>query len=86
MNPTAAEGINVSHLIQVNENEILGRGTYGFVFTGTLHGVQVAVKRIRLEDLALSHGECNKLMLDKLYHPYVINLLHVEQDQNYRLA
>lgn len=68
--------------LEVCKTDILGKGAYGYVFKGWLSGVQVAVKRIQLPDLPESCRESRAL--DRLYHPNVIKLLHIEDDDNFR--
>ena len=73
-----------NRLIEVDVNDVLGRGNYGYVFRGTLNGSsgakKVAVKRIQLTDLS----NLKNHRLDKLFHLNVIQLFHIEDDEYFR--
>jgi serine/threonine protein kinase len=64
------------------QNKILGEGGYGTVFEGVWHGKPVAIKRIQLSDISSNQRE--EEALQKLEHPNVIKLLHVESDSTFR--
>lgn len=74
-----------NRLIEIDFNDVLGRGNYGYVFRGTLNGSsgakKVAVKRIQLTDL---RDLKNNNRLDKLFHLNVIQLYHIEDDEFFR--
>ena len=64
------------------QNKILGEGRYGTVFEGVWRGKPVAIKRIQLSDISSNQRE--EEALQKLEHPNVIKLLHVESDSTFR--
>jgi serine/threonine protein kinase len=70
--------------IQLDNKKILGRGGYSQVFEGTWKNNQVAVKRINLSKVVGHKQEEEELALQKLDHPNIIKLLHVESDNTFR--
>ena len=66
----------------LDSNRILGQGSYGTVFEGVWRGKLVAIKRIHL--IHISSNEREEEALQKLDHPNVIKLLHVESDSTFR--
>ena len=63
-------------------NKILGKGAFGIVFEGVWCAKPVAIKRIAMSDITSNVRE--EEALKKLDHPYVIKLLHVENDPMFR--
>jgi serine/threonine-protein kinase/endoribonuclease IRE1 len=64
-----------------NKNTPLGSGGSSFVFAGTYKGKDVAVKRIQL----LVAAEDNEVkVMQKLDHPNIVKLLHVEKNDDFR--
>jgi hypothetical protein len=63
------------------KEKILGIGDYGKVFLGELHNEKVAVKRIKLSKVK-RHSRREELQ--RLNHPNVVKLLHIEEDPPYR--
>ena len=59
----------------------LGEGGYGAVFPGTFQGNKVAVKRVQLID-ATNENEEN--ILQKLNHPNIVKLFHIDRDDNFK--
>ena len=74
--------IKVIQKIIINKSKILGQGGYGTVFEGTWGNEKFAVKRILLEKIDNDNKE--ERALQKLNHPNVIKLYHVESDKNYK--
>ena len=68
--------------LQYDETSVLGEGSSGFIFRGTLNGLQVAVKRVQLVQIKTSVKECQALL--DLDHPNIVKLLHVEDDPFFR--
>ena len=66
-----------------DRDKVLGQGRYGVVFKGNWRKNLVAVKRIQLIDIANNKQE--EEALQRLDHPNVIKLFHVESDTNFRL-
>jgi serine/threonine protein kinase len=66
----------------LDSNRILGEGNYGTVFEGVWRGKLVAIKRIQLSDIKSNERE--EEALQKMDHPNVIKLLHVEKDSTFR--
>jgi serine/threonine protein kinase len=68
--------------IEFERETVLGKGGYGTVFREEWNNKRVAVKRIKLS----KWGKKNKgeEALQKLEHPNVANLFHVESDPNFR--
>jgi hypothetical protein len=69
-------------LITIDRNKILGFGAYGVVFEGTWNEKKVAVKRIQI-----ATSESNKQeeeALQKLDHPNIVKLFHVQIDADFR--
>jgi serine/threonine protein kinase len=61
--------------------KLIGRGCYGTVYEGTWRDRKVAVKRIQMENVQNHKGE---EALQKLDHPNVVKLFHVESDSDFR--
>ncbi len=57
---------------------ILGSGGYGVVFRGEWNNKRVAVKRIEKTNCENNKGED---ALQKLHHPNVVKLYHVDSDR-----
>lgn len=72
--------ISVLPLIKIDKDTVLGEGRYGIVYKGTLSGKQAAIKRIQLTHI----NENEEKALKKLNHPNVIELLHIESDNEFR--
>ncbi len=68
-------------MIVIDRNVVLGSGAYGTVFEGEWNRKKVAVKRIELEKCENSKEE---EALQKLDHPNVVKLYHVESDLVFR--
>ena len=66
----------------LGQNKILGEGRYGIVFEGVWCDKPVAIKRIQL--LHISSNQREEEALQRLDHPNVIKLLHVESDPMFR--
>ena len=66
----------------LSSNKILGKGGFGIVFEGVWRGKPVAIKRIALSDITSNQRE--EEALQRLDHPNVIKLLHVENDPMFR--
>jgi serine/threonine protein kinase len=62
--------------------KLIGRGCYGTVYEGTWMGRKVAVKRIQIENVQNNKG--GEEVLQKLDHPNVVKLYHVESDSDFR--
>jgi serine/threonine-protein kinase/endoribonuclease IRE1 len=60
----------------------LGEGSYGIVYEDIWNGSKVAVKRIQL--FHTTNNEREEEALKKLDHPYVVKLLHVENDECFK--
>jgi serine/threonine protein kinase len=78
-----SEGSLLSNRIinKFDKEKILGRGDYGKVFLGEFRNEKVAVKRIKLSKVK-RHSRREKLQ--RLNHPNVVKLLHIEEDPRYR--
>ena len=72
----------MSTVKDLSSNKLLGKGGFGTVFEGVWCEKLVAIKRIPLSDLASNERE--EEALQKLDHPNVIKLLHVENDPMFR--
>jgi predicted Ser/Thr protein kinase len=72
---------SVSLSIKLEKSVILEKGTYGTVFEGEWNGKKVAVKRIEKTECENNKEE---EALQKLDHPNVVKLYHVESDRNFR--
>ena len=66
----------------LDKNKRLGKGAFGTVFEGVWREKPVAIKRILLSDIVSNERE--EEALQKLDHPHVIKLLHVESDSTFR--
>ena len=73
-----------------DRNKLLGKGAYAYVHAGKLNGQDVAVKRLQIEDVApvedcvVSDREVEAMK--ELDHPNVLKLLHVKQDDYFKLV
>lgn len=80
----------VSDKLTYNANNILGKGSNGFVFNGYFIGeaenqIPVAVKRVQLASTKKEAVQKREEDAMKgLNHPNVIQLLHVDQDDSFR--
>lgn len=75
------------------ERKQLGKGGFGIVFEGTLHGNPVAIKRIDKTEFILpnesldqrnSRLQREEQAMKNLDHPNVLKLLHVEDDDHFK--
>ena len=73
----------MSTVKDLGQNKILGEGRYGIVFEGVWCKKPVAIKRIQLLHISSNQRE-EEEALQKLDHPNVIKLLHVESDSTFR--
>ncbi len=67
--------------IKFEKDAILEKGTYATVFEGEWNNKKVAVKRI---ELAKCENNKEEEALQKLDHPNVVKLYHVESDSDFR--
>ncbi len=67
--------------ITLDKKTVLGRGGFGVVFRGEWNNKIVAVKRI---ELAKCENNKEEEALQKLNHPNVVKLYHVESDSDFR--
>ena len=72
---------SVSLSISIDREKVLGKGRYGIVYEGTWMGRKVAVKRIQIENVENNKEE---KALQKLDHPNVVKLYHIESDSDFR--
>jgi serine/threonine protein kinase len=72
----------MSTVKDLSSNKILGKGGFGIVFEGVWCTTPVAIKRIALSDITSNERE--EEALQRLDHPNVIKLLHVESDPMFR--
>ena len=72
----------MSNLRDLDKNKNLGKGKYGTVYEDVWREKPVAIKRILLSDVTSNERE--EEALQKLDHPNVIKLLHVESDSKFR--
>jgi len=66
-----------------DSSTILGKGGFADVFRGTYNGSPVAIKRV-LQTSASLDSEREREALTQLDHPNIINLLHEDEDINFR--
>ena len=66
----------------VQNEQLLGKGTYGVVYMRTLQNLQVAVKRIQQTDL--DEDREAQLMQECDDHPNVLKLYAVFEDQGFK--
>ena len=71
---------NFSGKIKIFRNQQLGKGSSGMVFGGTYEGTEVAVKRIEHHQIDSREVE----MQTQLRHVNVVNILTVEDDDDFR--
>ena len=71
----------MSTVKDLGQKKILGEGRYGIVFEGVWSDKPVVIKRIQLLHIASNQRD---EALQKLDHPNVIKLLHVESDSTFR--
>jgi serine/threonine protein kinase len=62
--------------------KLLGKGKYGYVFEGSLHGKLVAVKRVLRTHL--EHGDREEAIMAQLNHQNIIKLLFTEDTEEFR--
>ena len=67
--------------IDYYRNELLGEGGFAKVFDGRWNEKKVAVKRVQLLDVGSTQEE---EALQRLNHPNVIKLFHVENNDDFR--
>jgi serine/threonine protein kinase len=67
--------------IVIDRCKLIGRGCYETVYQGTWMNRKVAVKRIQIENVENNKGG---EALQKLDHPNVVKLFHVESDSDFR--
>jgi serine/threonine protein kinase len=66
-----------------DRKRLLGMGSFGAVFVGSLNGREVAVKRIQLSFVTM-HMQREEEINFRLKHPNVIELLDVKEDDDFR--
>ena len=66
----------------LDKNKRLGKGAFGIVYEEVWSEKPVAITRILLSDIVSNERE--EEALQKLDHPNVIKLLHVESDSTFR--
>ncbi len=71
----------MSNVKEFDIDKKLGEGGFGVVFQDVWCGIPVAVKRIKLTDIDNGREED---ALDKLDHPNVVKLFHVESDSKHK--
>jgi hypothetical protein len=79
--------IDMSTTNDLSKNKILGQGGNGTVFEGVWCGKPAAIKRIELINISGEDENKNQReeeALQRLDHPNVIKLLHVERDSTFR--
>ena len=64
------------------KDKVLGQGGFAHVFEGRWNERKVAVKRVLLEDVGSTKQE--EEALQRLNHPNVIKLFHVENNEYFR--
>ena len=67
--------------IDYYRNELLGEGGFAKVFDGRWNEKKVAVKRVQLLDVGSTQEE---EALQRLNHPNVVKLFHVENNEDFR--
>ena len=67
--------------IAYDRNKLLGEGGFAKVFDGRWNEKKVAVKRVQLLDVGSTQEE---EALQRLNHPNVIKLFHVENNEYFR--
>jgi serine/threonine-protein kinase/endoribonuclease IRE1 len=72
----------MSNVKEFDNEKKLGEGGFGVVFQDVWRGIPVAVKRIKLGDIESNGREEDAL--DKLDHPNVVKLFHVESDSVFK--
>jgi serine/threonine protein kinase len=72
----------MSKVKDLSSNKLIGKGGFGTVFEGVWCEKLVAIKRILLSDITSNERE--EEALQRLDHPNVIKLLHVESDPMFR--
>lgn len=76
------ESLIMSTVKEFDNDKKLGEGGFGVVFQDVWRGIPVAVKRIKLDDIDTNGREEDAL--DKLDHPNVVKLFHVESDSVFK--
>ena len=69
--------------IEYNNKDVIGRGSFGIVFSGSFQNSDVAVKRIELVRLD-GNDDREEEALRRLDHPNVVKLLHCEDQGEFR--
>ena len=72
----------MSNVKEFDNEKKLGEGGFGVVFQDVWRGIPVAVKRIKLNDIESNGREEDAL--DKLDHPNVVKLFHIESDSKHK--
>ena len=72
----------MSTVKDLSSNKLIGQGGFGKVFEAVWGEQKVAIKRIALSDITSNQRE--EEALQRLDHPNVIKLLHVENDPMFR--
>jgi hypothetical protein len=70
--------------VEIDRNNLIGKGRYGVVYAGTFKGEKVAVKRIDIMD---SNPTNNREVLNNqqlLNHPNIVLLKPYEKDYDFR--
>ena len=67
--------------IAYDRNKLLGEGGFAKVFDGRWNEKKVAVKRVQLLDVGSTQEE---EALQRLNHPNVVKLFHVENNEDFR--
>ncbi len=67
-------------VLQYDRQNMLGRGTFAAVFSGTLDGQPIAVKRILLYNLNKNFKTREEAAMRIMDHPNVLKLLDVRED------
>jgi serine/threonine-protein kinase/endoribonuclease IRE1 len=68
--------------MEIDREQILGKGRFGIVYMGSWNRMPVAIKRIQLVHLDSSEKE--EEALRNLKHPNVIQIYHAENDTDFR--
>jgi hypothetical protein len=76
--------VTIGGNLQLDLRNILGKGGYVVVYTGTFNDEKVAVKRVQLVDSADNRELENNQKLSRLDHPNIVQFKHYEQDYDYK--
>ena len=71
-------------VLKYDRHIILGRGSFAAVFSGTLDGKPVAVKRILLYNLNKHFKTREEAAMKIMDHPNVLKLKHVREDEDFK--